>query len=241
MAANLLFLWSPPRSLSTAFLRMMIERGDHEVIHEPFSSIVVQGHVAIGDETATTHEQLLDLLVERSRDRRVFVKETTEYDYLGTGGARIPHTGRHTFIVRDPRPTIASHYARNPDLTCAEVGYQHQAELARLAYRDPARRPVVVEAEALVAAPAATVADYCARVGIEYLPSALSWAPQDHEAWSRTREWHRDAAASSGFGGPRHEYPHTVDNTPLLAEFYRHHLPYYELLRGWARELLTRS
>jgi hypothetical protein len=241
MAANLLFLWSPPRSLSTAFLRMMIERGDHEVIHEPFSSIVVQGHVTIGAHTATTHHDLLDLLAERATDRRVFVKETTEYDYLANGGERIPSIGRHTFIVRDPRAAIASHYARNPEMTSDEVGYEHQAEIAKRAYAGTGQRPVVIEAEALVADPAATVADYCAQVGIPFVAAALSWAPEDHQAWSRTREWHRDAAASSGFGGPAHEYADTVENTPLLAEFYRYQLPHYEFLRALAHELATKS
>jgi hypothetical protein len=239
MSGNLLFLWSPPRSLSTAFLRMMIERGDHEVIHEPFSSIVVQGHATIGEQTATRQDELLDLLVEHARDKRVFVKETTEYDYLDNGGARIPEVGRHTFIVRDPRAAIASHYAMNPEMTCAEVGYEHQAEIARRAYADG--RPIVVEAESLVADPAGTVADYCARVGIPFLAEALSWAPEDHRAWNRTRQWHRDAAASSGFRAPHHEYAHTVDNTPLLAEFYAYQLPHYEFLRSWARELATKS
>jgi hypothetical protein len=240
MSANLLFLWSPPRSLSTAFLRMMIERGDHEVIHEPFSSIVVQGYVTIGEETVTRHDELLELLVERARDNRVFVKETTEYDYLNNGGARIPEVGRHTFIVRDPRAAIASHYAMNPEMTCAEAGYEHQAEIARRAYPG-AERPVVVEAEDLVADSAGAVADYCARVGIPFIASALSWQPEDHQAWSRTRQWHRDAAASSGFRASRREYAHTVENTPFLAECHAYQLPHYEFLRSRARDLVTKS
>ncbi len=231
---SLLFLWSPPRSLSTAFLRMMIERGDHEVIHEPFSSIVVQGHVTIGERTATSHDELLKLLAERAGERRVFVKETTEYDYLGNGGERIPEVGLHTYIVRDPRSVIPSHYAMNPAMTCAEVGYQHQVELARQAWA-PHERPIVVEAENLVADPGATVAAYCSRVGIPFLAAALNWAPQDHAAWSRTRQWHQEAAPQPRLQRPRHSYEQTVDNTPLLAEYYRHHLPYYEFLRAWAR------
>jgi hypothetical protein len=230
---DLLFLWSPPRSLSTAFLRMMIERGDHDVCHEPFSSIVVQGHTVIGGRTATSHDEVLKLLAERARDRRVFVKETTEYDYPHNGGERITEIGRHTFIVRHPRATIPSHYAMNPDMTCAEVGYEHQAELARRACDSP---PVVVEAEHLVADPAGTVAAYCARIGIPFLESALSWTPQDHPAWSRTRQWHQDAATSQGFRAPHRTYRHTVDNNPFLAACYRHHLPHYEFLRSWARE-----
>ena len=31
-------LWSVPRSLSTAFERVFVERGDFEVLHEPFSA-----------------------------------------------------------------------------------------------------------------------------------------------------------------------------------------------------------
>lgn len=33
-----LVLWAVPRSASTAFERVFIERGEHEVIHEPFSA-----------------------------------------------------------------------------------------------------------------------------------------------------------------------------------------------------------
>jgi hypothetical protein len=34
---RLLVLWATPRTVSTAFERMMIERGDHQVVDEPFS------------------------------------------------------------------------------------------------------------------------------------------------------------------------------------------------------------
>ncbi|HVV24790.1 MAG TPA: sulfotransferase family protein, partial [Pseudonocardiaceae bacterium] len=209
--SNLLFLWGPPRSLSTAFLRMMIERGDHEVVHEPFSSIVVQGHVTIGGRVATTHDELVTLLADRAGDRRVFVKETTEYDYLNTGGERVTEIGLHTFIIRHPRSVIPSHYARNPKVTCAEVGYEHQVDVARRAWSGKDAGPIVVEAEDLVANPAGAVAAYCDHVGIPFLESALRWTPRDDDTWSRTREWHRDAAASSGFDRPAHAYERTVD------------------------------
>jgi hypothetical protein len=229
--SRLCFLWGPPRSLSTAFLRMMVERGGHEVLHEPFSSIVVRGRTTVGGQVVTRVEDLVAVLAERSAHRRIFVKETTEYDYLADGGRRALEIGRHTFIIRHPRSVIPSHYAMNPRVTCAEVGYRHQAELARLAWARDRPAPVVVEAERLVADPTGTVADYCAGTGMPFLPAALTWAPRDHQVWSRSREWHRDAARSTGFVQPRHHYRHTVDNTPLLAEYYRYHLPHYEFLR----------
>ncbi|RSM50338.1 sulfotransferase family protein [Actinoplanes sp. ATCC 53533] len=233
--SNLVFLWGTPRSMSTAFLRMMLERGDHEVYHEPFSSIVVQGHTPVGERTATSHDELLKLLEERARERRVFVKETTEYDYLGSGGERIAEVGVHTFIVRDPRQVIPSHYAMNPDMTCTEVGYGHQVALARRAQVASGQRPLVIEAEDLLADTAGTVARYCRHLGIPYLASALSWQPGDQRVWSRTRQWHREAAHSSGFTSSHRTYAQTIANNEFLAACYRQHLPHYRVMCAWAR------
>ena len=44
----ILMLWSAPRSRSTAFYRMMIERGDVTGVHEPFSPVEVFGTADIG-------------------------------------------------------------------------------------------------------------------------------------------------------------------------------------------------
>ncbi len=233
--SNLLFLWGTPRSMSTAFLRMMLERGDHEVYHEPFSSIVVQGYATVGERTATSHDELLKLLEERARDRRVFVKETTEYNYLADGGERIPEVGVHTFIVRNPRLVLPSHYAMNPDMTCAEVGYGHQVELAQQAQAASGKRPIVIEAEDLLADAPAAVERYCRDVGIPFLPSALSWEPGDQGVWCRTRQWHQDAARSSGFTESRRTYAQTVDNNEFLASCFRRHLPAYAVMCVWAR------
>jgi hypothetical protein len=40
----LLMLWSAPRSRSTAFFRMMAERGDFMMVHEPFSYLAEFGY-----------------------------------------------------------------------------------------------------------------------------------------------------------------------------------------------------
>jgi hypothetical protein len=232
---NLLFLWGTPRSMSTAFLRMMLERGDHEVFHEPFSSIVVRGWTAVGDQTATSHDELLKLLEERAGDHPVFVKETTEYDYLGNGGDRIPYVGRHTFLIRDPRRVIPSHYAMNPDMVCDEIGYGYQVEMARRVREVTGVRPYVVEAEDLLTDPRGTVERYCRYAGIPFLASSLSWQPGDQKVWSRTSQWHRDAAGSSAFKRSERTYECTVDNDRFLYECYWHHRPDYNVMRKWAR------
>ncbi|MFF1376341.1 sulfotransferase family protein [Streptomyces sp. NPDC058308] len=233
---NLLFLWSPPRSLSTAFLRMMIERGDHLVVHEPFSSLVVQGYAVVEGEKISDQYQLLDALKDISTRRRVFVKETTEYRYDIVDAPEFPKIGCHTFLIRDPESVIPSHYAMKPDITCAEIGFEHQCEIFRIVHESVGACPVVFAAERLAAEPAAVVRDYCSRVGIDFTESHLSWEPENREEWSRTREWHADAARSKGFHHVPRVYPERVENNATLASYYAYQFPFYEQMRSFLSE-----
>jgi hypothetical protein len=60
-----LALWSAPRCRSTAFERMMTERGDRVVVHEPFSRVVDFGTVEIGDRVAHTEQDVFALTLQR--------------------------------------------------------------------------------------------------------------------------------------------------------------------------------
>ena len=49
---DIIALWTHPRSISTAFERVMIERGDFNVLHEPFSYLyyVHEGDASIDQQ-----------------------------------------------------------------------------------------------------------------------------------------------------------------------------------------------
>ncbi|WP_433252760.1 sulfotransferase family protein [Actinomadura nitritigenes] len=228
MTPRLLFLWGPPRSLSTAFLRMMLERGDYLVMHEPFSSIVAQGHVMFGGSKVKDAFELLGLLREKAERTPIFVKETTEYRYDVIDAPDFVCSATHSFITRHPRSVIASHYGMNEKVTCSEIGFEYQYEIFRAVYDRSGRLPAVIEAESLMADPSGTVRRYCREVGIPYMPSALSWEPGDREEWGRTSEWHREVANSRGFRASAGTYPVGVHNNAALSAFYDYHMPFYE-------------
>lgn len=78
---RLLALWGAPRTVSTAFERMMREGGDHEVVFDPFAahcyfsdrrSSRCDGEVA--PRPAHDLDAVLEGLLGLARDRRVFVK-----------------------------------------------------------------------------------------------------------------------------------------------------------------------
>jgi hypothetical protein len=229
---SVIALWAHSRSASTAFLRMMIERGDLTVVHEPFLALHEEGSVTLPNgKVARSPEELVTGLLDA--EGQVFVKEVVDYDY--DYPPQISEV-THTFLVRDPRPTIASHYAAKATVTCPEIGYERLYGLFELAWKASGRRPLVMRTEDLLADPSGAVEAYCAYTGLPFVAEALSWQPQDRPEWHRHRAWHQDAAASAGFHEPANSYTATVDTNPVLRSFYDHHLPFYEQIAKYAMQ-----
>jgi hypothetical protein len=109
------------------------------------------------------------------------------------------------------------------------IGLERLCEL-QAAVRDAGgNASVVIDSDDLVARPEATMAAYCAAVGL-LDPPALTWQPGERSEWRRSARWHVDVSASSGFARRERVYPHTVENSRDLARFAAHHWPFYEQL-----------
>jgi hypothetical protein len=110
------------------------------------------------------------------------------------------------------------------------IGLERLCEL-QAAVRDAGGdASVVIDSDDLVARPEATMAAYCAAVGLPFNPRALTWEPGERSEWRRSARWHVDVSASSGFERRERVYPHTVENSGKLARFAAHHRPFYEQL-----------
>ncbi len=229
---RILALWSVPRARSTAFLRMMCERGDHVVLHEPFSHLIDFGETVVDGRTVCDETQLIRAIRLLSRRRPVFLKDTTDFHYPGL----LADSGflaelRHAFLIRDPDEVIASHFALNPALACPEVGFERLAEIHDAAISAGAANVVVLDSDDLVTDPEGLVAAYCHAAGINFRRSALAWQPGVLPDWEKTRRWHESTAATSGFSPRDSRYSQRPDNNPELAAYRDHHLPFYRRLR----------
>jgi hypothetical protein len=231
-APRVIALWSHPRALSTAFFRMMVERGDVLALHEPFANLAAVGRYDEVGEPVADPAGLLAAIFRQADRRPVFLKDTTEYPHaalLDLPGMLDRVT--HTFIVRDPLAAIPSHYAVNPAVTSAEIGYEHQYRIFARVRAARGAAPLVIEAERLLADPAGTVRHYCEHVGLPFRPEALSWSAGTRPEWARTDAWHQDVNRSVGFQQRAKEYPVRVDNDERLAAWWRHHRPFYAELQ----------
>jgi hypothetical protein len=213
----------------------MVERGDMTVLHEPFSNLRDYGETDAGARTFDSPLSLLTWLADETHDMSVFLKETPpsgEHFRDVLADRRFLAESRHAFLIRRPEEIAASNYALHPGMNIGSIGLERLCEL-QAAIRDAGGNPsVVIDSDDLVARPEATMAAYCAAVGLPFNPRALTWQPGERSEWRRSARWHVDVTASSGFERRARVYLHTVENSRDLARFAAHHRPFYERLHA---------
>lgn len=231
---SILALWSAPRCMSTAFFRMMLERGDFRAVHEPFSNRAEFGEVSIAGVTVTDEAALPARLRELASTGPVFFKDTTDerYPAVLADTAFLAEDAVHTFLIRSPQETIASYFRLNPEVRAEQIGFAHQLEIFEAVRDATGRTPFVMAAERLLAEPAAVISAFCAATGIDFLPAALSWQPGHREEWGPSQRWHEEVSRTSGFGTVRDSGQATqlVAGNDRLAAILDYQRPFYERL-----------
>jgi hypothetical protein len=224
-------LWSAPRARSTAFFRSILERGDMVVVHEPFSDLIGLGETDVDGRPFDSVPAFLEWLHDESHDVNVFVKDTPNVRHRDVfADHRLLVEARHAFLIRRPEEIAASSYAVEPNMRLDSIGLETLHALHTAVCEAGGYRPVVIDSDHLVARPEATMAAYCAAVGLPFIPEALTWEPGERPEWRRSARWHVDVSRSSGFASSARQYARTVENCDTLARFAAHHRPYYEAL-----------
>lgn len=228
-------LWAVPRSISTAFERVFVERDDFEVLHEPFSASYYYGEDRVSDRFADAepkaeynHENVLEDVL-RPREKRAFVKDMA-YHARSLFGPEFASSFANTFIVRDPKYVLVSLYKMWPDFTLEETGYEQIYRLFRLA-QDAGQEAIVVDAMTFSENPAGVLASYCERLQIPFRSGSLTWEPREVRRWEDWEGWHEEAQESSGIKRAERRDPELPEE---LQEAYEHCLPYYYQLAAHA-------
>jgi len=232
-------LWTHPRSISTAFERVMMERKDFNVLHEPFSYLYY-----VHEKEASIAQQYVDPnhptdcagikahVLKAAEDRPVFFKDMYAhcFDTLHQDDDFLCRL-TNTFLIRDPAKAIASYYAMSPDVTVEEIGlkqlcgiYERSATLGG--------KPVVVDADDLEEDPASTMNAYCHALNIPFIPEALTWKSKHQPEWDIWKDWHADAAHSTGIQKNVETFIVTIDNSKHLRSYYENQLPYYLTMKA---------
>ncbi len=242
-------LWAYPRTLSTPVERVFIERTDCTVFHEPFFNAFYYSYQR---GSRRNHPDSLSL-EKTTQDydaviKRVFLPEPTKnfvffkdmafysYPYLIKNCPNFYQKIINTFIIRNPREAIISHYKISPDLQDypEEVGIRQQYLLFEYVTQKLQQPAIVIEADALSFNSEAILQQYCSLTGIPYDSKALKWqADKIIPAWEEWREWHIDTIKSCSIYPIEAEILHTPLPTQLealIAELK----PYYDQMLNYA-------
>lgn len=237
----ILALWAVPRSVSTAFERMMSARGDFTVFNEPFSKGYYFGPDRVNNRypaeaPSPDHDphHVLDTLVDAASQGPVFFKDMAYHVHRFMDAKFLDHF-QNTLLIRDPRLAIVSLNKKMPDFTREETGYESLLALANIVREQSGAMPHVMDGEILRANPQAVSKQYCEAVGIPFVDEALQWEAGGESHWDNWQEWFDEAAKSKGFKKPAVGFDEAACATPAIAKALEYCTPCYEALRQHIR------
>ena len=238
-SVNALVMWAVPRTVSTAFERMMIERGDHLVLDEPWSRAYYLGPQRRSGRfpltfPESTYPAVTRSILELAAERPIFVKDMAYHALPGLTDDALDGL-THSFLIRRPAAALRSLHREWPDFTDDEAGYAAQRALFDRVCTRTGSAPAVVDSDELRADPAGVVAAWCERVGIDHRPESLTWRAGMRAEWPLWRDWYRNASDSTGFAPPAAGAPDSAASTPArVEEAVRAATPHFEHLRRHA-------
>ncbi|RMF33407.1 MAG: hypothetical protein D6754_17005 [Alphaproteobacteria bacterium] len=237
-------LWCHPRSVSTAFERIMRARGDLDVLHEPFMYdyyLTQRGRLFPGFAPEpghpTSYRDIRAMIMAHAGERPVFFKDMAYYVLRDLpGDAEFMHALSHAFLIRDPAEAILSYHRLDPAFTCDELGHEAQFRLFDL-LKGQGLDPLVLTADQLRREPERTLRRYWSHVGLTYLDHAFEWDDRVPEGWESVASWHAEVLETGAIAPPEPERDTAGELAALGApftDFDRHHRPFYEALRAVA-------
>ena len=135
---KILVLWSHMRARSTAFTRMMTERGDFFVMNEPFARYYYFSDERVSHRRSDVEQQpkyrfdtILKGLLQKSETQALFIGEHAYY-VTPRADSDFISLFQNTFLIRNPAQSLPSLYDKMPDFTLQETGYKESHQLFEL-------------------------------------------------------------------------------------------------------------
>ena len=256
----IVYLISPPRSLSVAFLRVAQGLG-FTIFHEPLQSAYVNihsyelAHAWFRPDAPQSCTEPLNAITLAAQEGPVFVKEMSfaVEEFLDQHDELLKNPQVHfVFLMRNPHHAAISYYNKLPIAQEQEklitiLGYRPLYKIFQHVKQHAINPPSIIFSEDLYLHPEETVRTFCDHVHIPWDPQAMKWSPLGsgfsgvsdwHEIKypEMTHHWHVEAIQSDGLSKPR---TYAVDPTfeesapehrEAFVEAYRKNKSYYDLL-----------
>lgn len=229
-------MWSGPRNLSTAMMRSFGSRRDTFVSDEPFYGCFLKASGAahpMRDEVIASmdcdwHSVMETLRGDPPDGSLVWYQKHMWHHMAGPIGYGDFAGFTHAFLIREPEQMIASYLRKREAARFEDFGLERQAEFFDREADRLGHAPPVIDANDVLADPAAVLSKLCEALGIPWDEAMLHWRPGRRSTdgvWAA--HWYNAVEKSTGFGPPDTEPVRLDPGDQRLAERMR---PFYELL-----------
>ncbi|HET7202004.1 MAG TPA: hypothetical protein VFI92_01430 [Steroidobacteraceae bacterium] len=203
-----LAMWSGPRNISTAFMRAWGNREDTVVVDEPFYAHYLDvtgiGHPG-RDEILAHHERdwrrVVDsLLGPVPSGVRILYQKQMSHHLLPDIGREWLDAVTHAFLIRDPRPMIASLGGKLGSFDLPATGLPQQVEIFEHVLDRTGRAPPVLDSADLLRDPDGMLRKLCSALEVPFCDRMLWWPPGRRPTdgiWAKY--WYERVEASTGF------------------------------------------
>ena len=255
-----IFLWTCPRSLSTAFYTSISTLARTKCIFEPLTLVAIfgpdeerkwswyePGFLPEEISVQPTYESTKEAILQNYPDTDLlFVKEFpfSLHDKQIHEILTLPDFDdfTHTFLIRDPKRSVFSHYKvkeangdfeNNKEIDTTEFGYQELYRLYCKVKEKLCSPPVVIDAADLQTQPDMTMKAYCEAVGIQFELHMTSWEPKSFFHSRFWTAWFAGYSKSTGFVKKLKEVPLPLEELPQrVVNYIDKCCPLYEEMRA---------
>jgi len=229
-------MWSGPRNLSTAMMRSFGSRADTFVTDEPFYGCFL-------NQTGLDHPMRDEVIASMDCDWRsvmerlrgdppdgspIWYQKHMWHMMVGPVGYDDFAGFRHAFLIREPERMIASYLKKREAARFEDFGLEMQAEFFEREAERLGHAPPVIDANDVLADPAAVLSKLCEALRIPWDSAMIHWAPGRRETdgvWAA--HWYNAVEKSTGFG-PAETGP--VELSPEDQQLAERMRPFYERL-----------
>ena len=226
-------MWSGPRNISTAMMRAWENRPDTDVVDEPLYAAYLHttglSHPArdavLASQSSDWREVCAALTAQVPPGRVFYQKHMTHHltpdvglDWLGQL--------EHAFLIRTPERVLRS-YAKVRAEVCAEdLGFEQQVRVYEAVIDRTGKRPPVIDAADVLAAPEAALRALCTALSLDFDPAMLAWpeGPRDSDGvWAE--HWYSAVWRSTGWlPDPEPSFELSPEHQRLAEECRPHYL-----------------
>ncbi len=218
-AALRIAMWSGPRNISTAMMRSWGNRPDTAVCDEPFYAHYLQatrrdhpGATEVIARGETDWRRVVERLIGDVPDgKQIFYQKQMTHHLLPQIDRAWLRVVTNCFLIRDPREVIGSYIKKNNDPTLEDIGFVQQGEIFDWVCTYTGAIPAVIDARDVLENPRRILELLCAKVGVEFSDSMLSWPPGLRETdgiWAK--HWYGEVATSTSFRASTLREPETM-------------------------------